>query len=190
MVNIYKKIFACISGGYSVHLEPLFKNNKMSRNFTHRISGKFCVQINWDSGEALFNSANLTRQFEVKNWVTGRKVPAAKVTTPSINYYHKIKFNHLDAGEYQITLQDVTQKITDVDLCPGALCIILYCFIYNFKININIGGSIKKTWRRYQKYISKCHFQIIWEEPQISAWPSYIYNPKLKGMKTNPLIIR
>jgi hypothetical protein len=80
---------------------PDLSNNKvMKRNYTHRNSGKLCVEILWYSYDDSHDASK--ELLEVKNLVTGRVVPGMiKEQNRRDSIYFKL--DHLDAGEYEIT---------------------------------------------------------------------------------------
>jgi 5-hydroxyisourate hydrolase-like protein (transthyretin family) len=91
----------------------------MKRNYTHRNSGKFCIQIRYHILER--DSDTSQELLEVKNLATGRVVPGMiKEQKHEDGLYNFLfKLDHLDAGEYEITERFNRRFLREIDLCQS-----------------------------------------------------------------------
>lgn len=89
----------------------------MKRNFKHRNGGHLYILIS----VVVRKNEDVIKpwQFQVKNLDTGRVEPVSKLHDSRNNYYTIIAFDHLEAGNYQMTLWNVTRPIDNIDLRAG-----------------------------------------------------------------------
>jgi hypothetical protein len=86
----------------------------MSRNYLHPRAESFCVQIQKNSGE------DLRLQYELLNLVNNQVEGHGHLGKNEENInVTKIEFGHLQAGNYQLTLRNISHEILSVELCPG-----------------------------------------------------------------------
>jgi len=83
----------------------------MSRNFSHPRAGNFCVQIEQ------FGNGELSLNYELWNLSDNQVVARA----PLLQGNDQIVFNDLQAGNYQLTLRNISKNIASAELCPGIL---------------------------------------------------------------------
>jgi hypothetical protein len=99
---------------FSTFLAPpdLTSNNEMKRKYTHRIGGKFCVEIEWN--ERSSNDSHAV--FEVRNLVSGR---VSRLLNTQIENRATYQIDHLDVSEYDITVRFNKRQPLYINLCQG-----------------------------------------------------------------------
>jgi hypothetical protein len=89
-------------------MKPITSDNQLSRNFSRPRAGNFCVQID------TFQNKKLSLNYELlnlsDNQVVTRELPL---------HGNQIKFSDLQAGDYQLTLRNLSMVINSAELCPG-----------------------------------------------------------------------
>jgi hypothetical protein len=88
-------------------------DNSMSRNFYHHRAGNFCIQI-WT-----FHWEELRFHHEMLNLDDNLVKFRGQVEINKQFEWVKIKFGHLEAGNYQLTLRNISEEIYSVEMCPG-----------------------------------------------------------------------
>jgi hypothetical protein len=94
-----------------ISIKPMSTRNAMSRQFIQPKYGKLCVQIEWRDGKQSVESA-------LTNLDTNLVVSAKKQASFNSNL-EQIWVEHLDSGNYQLTLRNLKTPILHIKLCPG-----------------------------------------------------------------------
>jgi hypothetical protein len=89
-------------------IKPVTSDNQMSRNFSHPRTGNFCVQID------TFLNRTLSLTYELLN-LSDNQVVSRKPLLEG----NQIEFEDLQAGDYQLTLRNISEEIISAELCPG-----------------------------------------------------------------------
>lgn len=90
-------------------VSSLAETNSLSKNFTQPRAGKFCVQINGYFVRELY--------YELRNW-RNNKVDTTGNLHKTANWI-RVEFDHLQAGDYQLTFRNISEIIEFIELCPG-----------------------------------------------------------------------
>jgi hypothetical protein len=94
---------------------PTDAANKMTRKFTLKVKRKFCVEIRWlGRNQKNLRSTLLKNKKKIRN---PRKT--WNISVRNSTSYHTIDYGSLKAGEYELTLHNITFPVTRIDLCPG-----------------------------------------------------------------------
>jgi hypothetical protein len=94
-------------------ISPTKEDNEMSRNYFHPRAGNFCVQIK------KYYLTTLRLNCELLNLGNNQVVEALDIGGKNRNRFFKIEFGHLKAGNYKLTLRNISNDIDNVQLCPG-----------------------------------------------------------------------
>jgi hypothetical protein len=89
-------------------MKPITSDNQLSRNFSRPRPGNFCVQID------TFQNRKLSLNYELLNFSDNQVV----VREPLLKG-NQIEFKNLQAGNYQLTLRNLSMVINSAELCPG-----------------------------------------------------------------------
>jgi hypothetical protein len=117
---------------------PTDAANKMTRKFTHKVKRNFCVEIQWlGRTQKNLESTLLKNKTEI-----GNQKLTFKIKFPQS--YLRIDYGILEAGEYELTLHNITFPVARIDLCPGIKLNFYPARIW--KILLCAGEHIGKTW--------------------------------------------
>jgi hypothetical protein len=94
-----------------LEIKPTKADNQMRRNFSHPRSGNFCIKI-----EQL-QFKNLKLHYKLLNLDSNLVEGQGRVEKNQLLI--EIAFGVLRAGNYQLTLQDISQDILVADLCSS-----------------------------------------------------------------------
>jgi len=93
------------------NLKPTNADNQISRNFSHLRPGNFCVEI------LKFKSYDLEFKFELLN-LGNNQVEIQGLMDRRVNKWLQINVGPLEAGNYQLTLTNISDVFSSVRLCP------------------------------------------------------------------------
>jgi hypothetical protein len=101
-------------------VKPTKADNQISRNFSHPRPGNFCVIV------LTFRSHDLEFQFELLN-LGNNQVEIQGHTDRSINKHCQINVGPLEAGNYRLTLTNISNVFSSVQPClEGANKIVVF----------------------------------------------------------------
>lgn len=88
--------------------------NQMSRLFSHPRAGDFCLEI-----IKKLTTEELGFHYDLLN-LANNQVACQGLLRRNDSNRNKIKFGHLEAGEYKVTLRNISRgTYTSAELCPG-----------------------------------------------------------------------
>jgi hypothetical protein len=85
----------------------------MSRNFTHPRAGNFCIQVE------KYDRRKMILYYELLHLDKNKVEKQGHLHNHKTIESTKIEFGYLQAGNYQLTLRNISTDILSVELCPG-----------------------------------------------------------------------
>jgi hypothetical protein len=119
-------------------IRPTKEDNEMSRKYFHPRAGNFCVRI------MKYSRTTLRLNCELLN-LDNNQVEARDIGGEYGNGFFKIKFGLLKAGNYKLTLRNISNDIYNVQLCPGKVHNELLVFLLNLNYFSFAGKSVSKN---------------------------------------------
>jgi hypothetical protein len=89
-------------------IDPIMSGHQMSRNFSRLRAGNLCVEIK------TFQDRTLSFNYELLNLSDNQVVKREQLLDGN-----RIEFSDLQAGNYQLTLRNISRTIEFAELCLG-----------------------------------------------------------------------